>query len=404
MDDKPTIIHAADIHLGATPYGFQERHDDIFESFSQLIDHVVEVKPAALVIAGDLFDVPKPSFSDIKRAVALIRRATSKGITVVAAHGEHDKPKRRDSSVLELMEEVVEGFRAPVLREASVSGIEKLIVKLSKLHIMVAPFEHETPERRRRMLKAVFKVFSSKAVEVGAAKVLLGHFSLDTEMVHDAVASPSDLPPVDYAALGHIHRPTVRLDSSPPYAYPGVLDPLRVDEVSHGGGDPLLVDLSTGEPVVDRLPIDRRPQIVRRVKISSSASLGVIESIVASSARGAGGRAPLIHLKVEAPRAVPKRAVLERAHQAARKTGSLVRVDFTVKGGEEVSSGVEVRSIDLSEIASRLYNLSREEAETIFQVLVPALVDNDERRAREVIEYLADKRGESFWLKILSGG
>ncbi|MEB3773495.1 MAG: DNA repair exonuclease, partial [Desulfurococcales archaeon] len=93
MDTK-RIIHLADLHLGARPYGFREREEDILESFDNVVDMILEERPDIVVIAGDLFDKPRPDNQVLRRAIRGLRRVTSQGIPVVAAHGEHDTPGR----------------------------------------------------------------------------------------------------------------------------------------------------------------------------------------------------------------------------------------------------------------------------------------------------------------------
>ncbi|WP_062661397.1 DNA repair exonuclease [Aeropyrum camini] len=78
----PKILHVADIHLGARPYGLEERRNDIFRSFEFVVETALKDRPDAVLIAGDLFDKPKLPLRDVKQAVELVRMLTDAGIPV----------------------------------------------------------------------------------------------------------------------------------------------------------------------------------------------------------------------------------------------------------------------------------------------------------------------------------
>lgn len=410
------LIHVSDIHLGRTPHNIRERHEDIFESFRQVLDHALEIKPEAVVIGGDLFDVPRPSLSDVKRAAVMIRDAAGKGVRFIVAHGEHDKPKRREASVLEVLSGLIEGFIAPVMRVGPPAGFKDMVVRLGSLEVYVVHFQHDSPERCSRFLKAQLEAFDRMASASDARwKVLLGHFALTSEAGIEEMcrASVEDLPRVQYAALGHLHRKAVRLDSQPPYAYPGVLDPFEEGDVRLGGGSPLLVEITgDGEVSVEELRIRRRPQVVEYLDLDpSTAARGVygrVRSAIARAkarVRGGDGLKPLVHLVARVPPTVPSRSVIEASQRAAGELGVLVRVRVVAAGGGGGGGRALPPQVSVSpvEVAVRLFNLSRDEASALFEVLVPALVERDEEAARRVVEELASKRGEAFWRSILEG-
>ncbi len=410
------LIHVSDIHLGRTPHGIAERHEDIFRSFQQVLDYAVEVRPDAVVIGGDLFDVPRPSLSDVKRAASMIRRVASRGVKFVVAHGEHDKPKRREASVLEVLGELIDGFVAPVMRSKPPAGIRDVTVRLGDAEFYVVHFEHDAPSRWRGFLERQLSLFDAAARSSDARwKVLVGHFALEQEFgaLEEAAVSADSLPSVNYAALGHIHRHSVRLDARVPYAYPGVLDPFTETEAEHGG-HPLLVEISgDGEVRVERLKVERRPQVRVRIRLEHppSSLYQVIRQEMAARLRErrlpAGGLKPLVHLRVEAPPPVTFKSVVDAALRAARELGVMVAVsDVTVvKGGHQARAEAPAAGgpVNPKTVAMRRFGLTREEAELIFDVLVPSLIDGDEERARRVIEELASRRGEQFWRSIIQG-
>jgi DNA repair exonuclease len=98
----------------------------------------------ALVLAGDVFDSPHPDNNTLVTAVRMLKSFTSRGIKVVAAHGEHDTPGRREASALSIMSEAIEGFAAPSLLGANVSQPQQVVdimtVRLGGAAFLVYPF------------------------------------------------------------------------------------------------------------------------------------------------------------------------------------------------------------------------------------------------------------------------
>ncbi|MFQ5763089.1 MAG: DNA double-strand break repair protein Mre11, partial [Candidatus Bathyarchaeia archaeon] len=51
----------ADLHLGYTQYNLAERREDFAKAFRQCVDKALELKPELVILAGDIFDNPRPS-------------------------------------------------------------------------------------------------------------------------------------------------------------------------------------------------------------------------------------------------------------------------------------------------------------------------------------------------------
>lgn len=411
----PMIAHIADIHLGAAPYNFEERYNDIFESFEFVIDTVLRERPDALVIAGDLFDKPRPENRVIRRAIRLLRRLSDKGLPVIVAHGEHDTPTQRDETILIMLSDVLDRFYAPHVAGARdlKELADRFTIKLGKLTIYVTPFIKGSPTKRESLTKGVFNLFRG-----GKRTVLLGHFSLENEFPRDTFKlALSDLPSVSYVALGHIHKHIINLDATPPYAYPGVMDPLKIDEARLEQSKLLLVDLSGDSPSIQSVPIPVRPQLIVEAEITSSidvvASVDEIRSKVKKRiAKVKGGKPPLVHLVLRLPVSTHRTLVIRRIREALeplRERGVLVRIKIEELVDEGLNKERVVGSsrLDLVEIAYKLfskYGLSREDAEIVVRELVSALaIEEDEAKAAALIEDLAKRRDPRVWEKIARG-
>jgi len=416
----PMIAHIADVHLGAAQYGLEERFNDVFESFGYVVESVVRERPDALVIAGDLFDKPRPGRNAVlRRALRLLRVLDEKGIPVIVAHGEHDTPPHRDETVLMLFSEVLDRFYAPhVLGAGSLSELaDRMTVKLGGLTVYVTPFIKGSPDKRRSLTLSLFKAFRG-----GRRSVLLGHFSLEHEFPLDTfTVSLAELPRVSYAALGHIHRHILNLDADPVYAYPGILDPLKIDEAMLEQSRLLYVDLSGDAPSVEAVKVPVRPQRVVTVEVKSGLEVSSLHSKLESLIRAELDKAsdapkpPLIHVIVRVSGSVPKSVVAlarVRLEERFKRKGVLLRFKVEdapgVAGGRGAAgSAREDGRLDLVELAFNMFSkhgLTREEVDAIVRRLVEALtVEEDYEKAEAIIAELASRRSPRVWERILEG-
>ncbi|BAA79023.1 double-strand break repair protein MRE11 [Aeropyrum pernix K1] len=405
----PKVLHVADVHLGARPYGLEERRDDIFRSFEFVVETALKDRPDAVLIAGDLFDKPKLPLRDVKQAVELVRALTDAGIPVLAAHGEHDTPSVRDETLLSLMEASLDGFKAPLYRSGMRPG--DFVVDLGSLKVAVVPFFKVPLEERRRLTLRFLREFDQISRTSSGTLVLLAHMSLDAEMQFDAVASPSDLPSgAKYAALGHLHAPRIRLDAPTPYAYPGVLDPLKVEEINTPGS-PLYVDLSGDAPIIEKVKVPRRPQYRIEVDIGDGGSIynavnrGLRRVLANVRASREDWLKPLIHVIIKSDKPISKARVIAEARKAAGGADVLLKIHWKIVAGGEhagTSPGLQGEGpLDLAKIAAEYYKIPLNAASTILHDLAEAAAEKDELRVREILETLATTVSQDTWKRIL---
>ena len=50
-----TFLHCSDLHLGCTPNHLEQRYNDFFDSFKDLIDNAIKNECKYILISGDLF-------------------------------------------------------------------------------------------------------------------------------------------------------------------------------------------------------------------------------------------------------------------------------------------------------------------------------------------------------------
>lgn len=208
------IIHTADLHIGQVIYQNYDRTDEHDHYFSQLKAWCQELKPDALVVSGDLFDIQQPSaackmaFNDY---FVEIRKACP-GMTIVLTAGNHDSASRiqADSAVWALAGTMVVGT-APAT-DPDEGWESKYIVRIPSGYIIAMPF---MPNERKEILQHLLDVVAAENTE-GKPVVMMGHtavtgldilghnIEIGTLRTQDAESFGQGF---DYLALGHIHKP-----------------------------------------------------------------------------------------------------------------------------------------------------------------------------------------------------
>ncbi len=95
---RVTFIHAADLHLGAPFKGLRSVSAQwadtmlaaIPAAFKRIIDVAIDHQVDFVVIAGDVFDDTRPSYSDFSLFVSGMQRLNEAGIPVYFINGNHD--------------------------------------------------------------------------------------------------------------------------------------------------------------------------------------------------------------------------------------------------------------------------------------------------------------------------
>ncbi|MGD0951695.1 MAG: exonuclease SbcCD subunit D [Methanotrichaceae archaeon] len=93
------IVHMADSHLGFSnhsrvdKYGRNLVEEMIYDGFNQVIDRIIELKPDAVVHAGDVFHHVRPRIRPLYAFKQGLEKLQDAGIPVVVISGNHDAPK-----------------------------------------------------------------------------------------------------------------------------------------------------------------------------------------------------------------------------------------------------------------------------------------------------------------------
>ena len=256
------IAHLSDLHLGYRAFGHTEqgrnvREADVARAFHQAIQGVLEIAPAAVLIAGDVFDRPEPPHSalvTLAQGLQSLREALPDTPVLMAA-GARDTPAGpADPGPLGAFDTL-----------ASVEAVTATTrsVHYSRLNLNVVLVPHRSTIQGPRPL-----------VEPNPDarwNVLVGYGSVDRE---ESAFVSLDSGDWDYVALGHEH---LRREVVPGVHYAGTLERVGAtpwEEAAEEKGF-LTFDLDSrqgrfhpihGRPVVSLEPIPFEPDRPERLR------------------------------------------------------------------------------------------------------------------------------------------
>lgn len=90
--EKHIFLHCSDLHLGCTPNHLEQRYEDFFISFNELIHKAINEKCEYLLISGDLFHLKVINSKTLLKTIELLEKAKENNIKVFVIEGNHDKP------------------------------------------------------------------------------------------------------------------------------------------------------------------------------------------------------------------------------------------------------------------------------------------------------------------------
>lgn len=254
------IVHLSDTHLGfrqlhrVDERGRNQREQDVYQAFDRAIARAVELEPAAVIHAGDLFDSYHPSSAALAVALDGARRLRDAGIPFVVIAGNHSTPR---FTAAQHVFAVLERF----------GGVEMVysharIVRMDGLAVHAIPHYNDAATLARELTSARPQTdadFNVLVAHVGldglghVAGSEAGSVTLSGETLQQAGS-------FDYICLGHLHRYAPARDNA---AYSGSLERLSWADDARRKGI-VEVDLAAGrrdDAYLKLHPIDIRPQI-----------------------------------------------------------------------------------------------------------------------------------------------
>lgn len=282
------FFHLSDLHLGARMQNYS-LHDDQVHILDQIVIAAGEEQPDAVLIAGDVYDKadPGPDAVAIFNDFIVKLKSTLPDVAVMIIGGNHDNGERINlyRDILKLSDVYVAG-RVPDIE----NGPDKVTLQDEEgtVDFYLLPFvrpgflRRPTSGASLSYEDAVRLLLEKADPDPDIRSVLVSHQffvpsgssadeveRMDSEMPRignvDAI-SADVLAPFDYAALGHIHKPTRVTDKA---FYCGTPLPYSLSERNQQKSV-RVVELPYGKPPQFRLVPLRPRRAVRRLEGSLS--------------------------------------------------------------------------------------------------------------------------------------
>lgn len=289
------LMHLADVHLGASCSAFgalaDDRRREFLEAFRALPDVAIQRRVDAVIIAGDLFDGPRPAPEVLAAVRDTLRRFVDACLPVFLVPGNHDATTLKLNPYRDLARTgrvVVQGNgpdadrRWPTDDEHGRRLAEKHAVYILDRPRFDDPVTVETDSGPLHVYGLAYDGAECpdplptfrRADRVGV------HVAVLHAAIHDAphwrasgnalAITPDalNLLDADYIALGdyHRHRPPEEFDGCPA-CYPGAYAATDLSE--HGPRGFVIVDVEPGRPpAVEHVDAGLRPVAVMELDVT----------------------------------------------------------------------------------------------------------------------------------------
>lgn len=200
------FVHISDTHLGAAtfsrriaPSGYNQREEDMCNSFISAVDKILELKPEFVLHSGDLFNSVRPTNRIIHLGLEQILRLTQKNIPVVIIAGNHDAPKQKGvGSIFKVF------TLFPDLHPVFNERYEKIEIKDTMIHAVPQCSGNEIFQAELEKVKldtnAKFNILLVHGVVAGIPEFSMGELS--EQEINESYFKLG----FDYVALGHYHK------------------------------------------------------------------------------------------------------------------------------------------------------------------------------------------------------
>ncbi|MBW4627305.1 MAG: exonuclease subunit SbcD [Brasilonema octagenarum HA4186-MV1] len=263
------LIHTSDWHLGRRLKG-EDRTPEIAAALDELLNQAKTLEVDAVLVAGDIYDVPNPSAEAEQVAYNFFSQLKEAKIPAVMIAGNHDSAFRLDGIAKILSYIGVKALGRP--QKANKGGVIHLDTPSGKLCVGAMPFASERKllkyddlwdkddvEQRQHYRFQVQKLLANLATNFrdDSVNVVMAHMTIEgvkcagSEVdfyTRDSYILPGQMlpPTAQYIALGHIHKPQQISNAAPTY-YSGSLIQVDFGEAEEQKGFNL-IDVEPSRP------------------------------------------------------------------------------------------------------------------------------------------------------------
>jgi exonuclease SbcD len=283
------LLHTADIHLGFKTHGRRDAETglntrllDVRRSLEAVVQRALDAEVDAFLFCGDAYHTADPTPTQQDLFVQCLRPLADTGIPVVLIVGNHDHPVTFGrASSLDIFDHItgeVHCYRKPA------PSVQVLDTKSGPLQLIPLPwpirsqilakdeYRRMSPDELRQFVEEHYVTYvqrrtseildeetgvtpdgTERPLSPDAPTVLAGHVTVQgaalsgSEHTTTIASEPKftvgqlAVRPIDYVALGHVHRPQDRnAEGHPPVVYSGSIERVTFNETDEDKGFQLL--------------------------------------------------------------------------------------------------------------------------------------------------------------------
>lgn len=267
------FFHLSDLHIGKQLH-FYSLLKDQEAVLEEVVQYAQNIKPEAIVIAGDVYDKSVPSAEAVAVFDRFIQRLSDTGSEILVISGNHDSPERLEfaSALLERAHLHIAGL-PPVTEQDHLKRV-RLTDEHGPVEFWLLPFLRPQyvrgvfPEEEiRSYTEAVEKILMREPREEDCRRVLVTHqfFTAgdkepersESEAVYVGGVGNVDVSAVkdfEYVAMGHIHKS--QQVGEPSFRYCGALLKYAAGESGDEKGLTVVtLDEKGSAPEIEVLPL-----------------------------------------------------------------------------------------------------------------------------------------------------
>lgn len=399
---KPfSFVHTSDLHLGYAQYGLETRRQDFDNSFRELVEKTIELKPDFMIIAGDIFHQARPNNVTLENAIRSFKLLKDAEIPVLTVDGSHDSaPNTITSTILYPLDSAGLIIHLPRHKGACWR-------KTDYCYVYGIPNYHNRYKTQQELPK--FMVENTPTPEPGIANIFVLHGTLDLPGVKppyiEAEILPEQLPSgFSYYAAGHVHERFLSKFKDGYLAYSGCTETVSYDEaeIIKGFYHVKVDEKGQIQPEVIELSSPRRFLILKNdyTGMSPTRITEIATQIVEEADCEGAVVIPVLEgtLPIEASRTEIDLGKVRAAAQKSLIVHPIVLLKETIVSEETVRSIFEGEFKDLKtkaiEYFVQIFNerYGKEEADRIAHIainLVELLTKRQDEKVKQTIEELA---------------
>jgi exonuclease SbcD len=388
-----SFVHTADLHLGYAQYGLEVRRQDFDNTFNEIVDKTLELKPDFMIIAGDLFHQPRPSNVTLENAIRSFKRLRDAGISVLTVDGSHDlAPNSITSTILFPLDSAGLIYHLP--RHGG-----SCWRKQGYCYVYGIP-NYRSKHKTQECLPE-FMAQNKPVPEPGIANIFVFHGAVDLPNVKppyiEAELSPELIPEgFGYYAAGHIHQRFLGNLKRGLLSYSGCAETVSYDEAAYIKGFSFVRVNEKAEFQTETVELNSpRKFIILEQEFSGKNAIQITDQVIREVKQADEQGAIIIPvlrgvLPAEASRTEIDIAHIRRAAEKALLVHPIVLLRESAVSHEVVRSIFESEFKDLKtksyeyffEILSDRY--SREEAKKIAQAALSLIEPVNRKQAEKV--------------------